>query len=244
MESIGLNLILIIQALVFVAGGLLTRQLLPAKPAPKNDHHSAIETIIEGLKHVWDFKLCRDLIGLNFVSSLFNAGGWIVAFPFIINRVYDGNAALLANMLITFTFGSLVANFGLLKFMPLKHPGRLYLGMQLSRILILILIWIKPSAPLLWLAAALCGFNMGITTTTSRLMLQEIATAEFRARIMAAYNVSLMSAAPVGSLVLGFIIGFWGPLNALIPGMIASLLIFSAGFWHSEIWHYQSPRPD
>ncbi|HIG41840.1 MAG TPA: MFS transporter [Gammaproteobacteria bacterium] len=243
-ESLGLNLILIIQALVFVAGGLLTGRLLPAKPTPKNSHQSTLATIAEGLKHVWEFRLCRDLIGLNFISSLFNAGGWIVAFPFIINRVYDGNATLLANMLITFTFGSLVANFGLLNFMPLKHPGRLYLGMQLSRVLILILIWVKPSESLLWLAAALWGFNMGITTTTSRLMLQEIGSAEFRARIMAAYNVSLMSAAPIGSMVLGVIIGLWGPLNALIPGMIASVLIFSAGFWGSEIWHYRSPQPE
>jgi MFS-type transporter involved in bile tolerance (Atg22 family) len=113
--------------------------------------------------------------------------------------------------------------------------------MQLSRVAILILIWIEPDVAFLWLAAALWGFNMGITTTTSRLMLQEIASPEFRDRIMAAYNVSLMSAAPVGSLILGLIIGLAGPLNALIPGMIASVMIFLAGLTRSEIWHYQSP---
>tara|TARA_B100000959_G_scaffold76262_3_gene80984 strand:- start:176 stop:1468 length:1293 start_codon:yes stop_codon:yes gene_type:complete len=244
LDNLGLNVVLVIQAAVFVVGGFITSQLLPTKPNAPASKQSAINTIIEGLHHTWHLKLCRDLIGLNFISSLFNAGGWIVVIPFIINRVYDGGAPFLANMIILFTFGSVVANFSLLRFMPLKRPGRLYLAMQLSRIIIQLLIWIQPTEVLLWLAAVLWGFNMGVTTTTSRLMIQEMATAQFRARVMSIFTLSMMTAAPIGSLVLGYIIAIWGPLNALVPGMFASLIIFTLGLTFTEIWRYESPHPD
>jgi predicted MFS family arabinose efflux permease len=167
----------------------------------------------------------------------------MIAIPFIINRIYAGDALLLANMTVVFYFGSLVANFGLLRFMPLLRPGRLYLIMQVSRILVLLLIWVQPTLTWLWVAAAYWGFNMGVTTTMSRVMIQEIAEPEFRARLMSVFTLGLMSATPMGSLVLGLVIGQFGELNALIPGMLASAVIFWYGLKHSSIWQYQSPQP-
>ena len=165
----------------------------------------------------------------------------MVAIPFIITRVYAGDALLLANITVIFYFGSLIANFGLLRFMPLARPGRLYLIMQLSRIFVLLLIWIQPHISVFWAAAAYWGFNMGVTNTTSRLMVQEISKPEYRARLMSVYTLGLMSAIPIGSLVLGFVIGQFGALNALIPGMISSVIIFWLGFRYTSIWQYQSP---
>jgi predicted MFS family arabinose efflux permease len=242
MDSVGLTTILLVQSAVFMAGGLLTLCLKSVKPKRTAADTSVIATIKDGIHHVWQRPFARNLIGLNFVSSLFNAGGWIVVIPFIVKRVYDGDAMFLANIMVIFTFGSLVSNFGLLKFMPLKYPGRLYLSMQLSRILILVLIWIHPEEPLLWLAALLWGLNMGITTTTSRLMLQEVAEEAYRARVMSIFQLSLLSAAPLGSLFLGQIMGTWGPINALIPGICASFVIFIVGFWMTDIWNYRSPE--
>mgnify|MGYP000665541324 CR=1 FL=1 len=91
----------------------------------------------------------------------------MVAIPFIISRVYAGDALLLANITVVFYFGSLIANFGLLKFMPLSRPGQVYLILQLSRVLVLYLIWYEPSMTWLWIAAAFWGFNMGVTNTKS-----------------------------------------------------------------------------
>ena len=144
-------------------------------------------------------------------------------------------------MTVTFYFGSLIATFGLLRFMPLLRPGRLYLAMQLSRIPVLVLIWIEPEIWLIWVAVAYWGFNMGMTTTMSRLMVQEFSSVEYRARVMSIFTLGMMSAAPIGSLLLGFIIGQWGALDALIPGIIASTLIFCFGFFKTEIWKYESP---
>lgn len=244
LDTLGLENVLYLQAAMFVLGGVFMAKLLPMPPPETQDNRKASSgTIRDGLAHVWEFKLARDLIGLNSLSSFFNAGAWMVAVPFIITRVYEGDAVLLANMTVTFYFGSLVATFGLLRFMPLRMPGRLYLIMQLSRIPVLVLIWIEPDIGFIWLAVTFWGFNMGITTTMSRLMVQEFARPEYRARVMSIFTLGMMSAVPVGSLVLGFIIGHWGPLDALVPGMIASILIFCYGYLNTEIWKYQSPAP-
>ena len=252
-ESIGLANVLIFQAAFFILGAVALLGL-PKYPVIKKTNDSSttpgkdqiaaptmLATIKNGLLYTWRFKLARDLVGLNFFSSFFNAGAWMVAIPFIITRVYAGDALLLANITVIFYFGSLIANFGLLRFMPLARPGRLYLIMQLSRIFVLLLIWIQPHISVFWAAAAYWGFNMGVTNTTSRLMVQEISKPEYRARLMSVYTLGLMSAIPIGSLVLGFVIGQFGALNALIPGMISSVIIFWLGFRYTSIWQYQSP---
>ena len=53
-----------------------------------------------------------------------------------------------------------------------------------------------------------------------------------------------MSSVPIGSMVLGFVIGQFGELNALIPGMVVSVLIFAFGFSSPhQLWQYESPQP-
>ncbi len=241
LDTIGLNSVLLLQALLFILGAAFVAKLNPTTVEVQANRKSTVNTIREGLIHVWRFKLARDLIALNCLSSFFNAGAWLVAVPFIITRVYMGDAVLLANLTVIFYFGSLVASFGLLRFMPLRKPGRLYLIMQVSRIPVLVILWLKPDLWLVWVAIMYWGFNMGITTTMSRLMIQEFSEPRFRSRVMSIFTLSIMSAAPVGSLILGYIIGAWGPLNALIPGIFASTLIFIFGYSRTGIWAYVSP---
>ena len=84
---------------------------------------------------------------------------------------------------------------------------------------------------------------MGVTTTMSRVIIQEIAEPQYRSRLMSVFTLALMSSVPVGSMVLGFVIGQFGELNALIPGMMVSVLIFAFGFYRSSLWRYESPQP-
>ena len=140
-------------------------------------------------------------------------------------------------------YGTLVANFGLLKFLPLVRPGRLYLILQLTRVIVLFILWLQPSVYVVMGLATYWGFNMGITTTMSRLMVQETAPITHLARVMSIYNLAQAGAVPLGAVVLGYIIGQWGPLDALIPGMFASLIVFLWGFGLSRVWKYRSNAP-
>ncbi|GIS18236.1 MAG: hypothetical protein CM15mP120_01520 [Pseudomonadota bacterium] len=58
-----------------------------------------------------------------------------------------------------------VSNVLLLRYMPLKFPGKVFLIMQLSRIVVLLLMWVEPEMWLLVVATIGWGLNMGVTTT-------------------------------------------------------------------------------
>ena len=70
MDSVGLTTILLVQSAVFMAGGLLTLCLKSVKPKRTAADTSVIATIKDGIHHVWQRPFARNLIGLNFVSSL------------------------------------------------------------------------------------------------------------------------------------------------------------------------------
>jgi hypothetical protein len=103
----------------------------------------------------------------------------MTVFPFIIKRVYAGDAFLLSLMMIIFYGGAAASNFFMMRVMPLRHPGKVYLIMQLSRILILGVMWIQPPFWLMAVASIAWGLNMGVTMTLARAIVQESASEEF-----------------------------------------------------------------
>ena len=86
------------------------------------------------------------------------------------------------------------------------------------------------------------GLNMGVTTTLARTIVQESAEPEFRARVMSVYSLGLLGSSPLGALVLGHIIEAFGTINALIPAMFVSTLLFLYGVFASRVFSYKSPQ--
>ena len=101
-----------------------------------------------------------------------------------------------------------------------------------------------PAVLVFWifaLAAIAWGLNMGVTTTLARTIVQESATEEYRARIMSVYSLGLIGSAPIGALMLGWIIEVFGTLNALIPAIVISIILFLYGTQFTSVYKYQSP---
>ena len=144
--------------------------------------------------------------------------------------------------MIVFYFGATLSGLVMLRFMPMLRPGRIFLIMQLSRVVILGFLWIKPDWWLLILVMIAWGLNMGLTTTLARAIVQESAAPEFRARILSVYSIGLLGSAPIGALLLGMIIEGFGTLNALIPAMFVSVALFLYGVLATGIWSYRSPQ--
>ena len=238
LETLGLVTVLIVQSLLFLSG-LAAAGRLPNLPMAVG---RARPGLASGVKAVLRIAVIRDVIGLNVLSSLFNAGAYIIAIPFIVKEAYLGDAQLLAAAMIVFTAGSIGSNLGLLYFMPLKRPGRVFVLLQLTRMLILMLIWMEPPFWLFLAALAAWGVNMGITSTLSRTTVQELAPAAERAQVLSVFLLSFMVAAPVSAILLGQVIELFDPLAVLIPGMAISLLIFVLGAANRGIWNYR-PRP-
>ncbi len=241
LDKVGLSTVLGVQAVCLALGAMLIHRISaqPVNTPPRQE--SALRSTWEGLLATRRNKVVFELLTINFVSSIFNAGAFMTAFPFIIKRVYDGDAALLALMMIVFYAGATVSNLVMFKIMPLRQPGRLFLLMQLSRMVILYLLWIEPSWWLLVVAIVGWGVNMGFTTTLARTIVQESAEPEYRGRMLSVFTLGMMGSAPIGAIVLGGIIEAYGTLNALLPAIIVSLLLCTYGVLATSLWSYRSP---
>ena len=237
MENLGLVTVLLIQSFLFLAG-LGAAGRLPSLPVSVAVQRPGLAS---GFKAVMRIALIRDVIALNLLSSLFNAGAYVIAIPYIVKEVYLGGAETLATAMIVFTTGAIGSNLVLLYFMPLKHPGRIYLGMQLTRLAILVLIWMQPAPWLFHAALVGWGVHMGIGTTLVRTTVQELAPLQERAQILSILLLSFMVSAPVSAILLGQVIERYDPLTALVPGMVISVALFVLGISCTGLWHYQAP---
>jgi hypothetical protein len=241
LDTLGLPTVLVLQSLAF-AGGLGAILALPPLP-PATAHDTGPPKLAEGLRAVWHAPLVRDLIALNFASSLFNAGAYIVVIPYIVKVLYEGDAGFFATVMMVFTAGSIGSNLALLGFMPLARPGRLFLLMQPTRAVILLVLILQPPDWLFHAAIFAWGVNMGITSTMVRTTVQELAEPRFRSQVLSILLLSFMVSAPVSSVLLGVLVEHTGPLTGLMPGIAVSLAIFAAGMLRSGLWRYRSLAP-
>ena len=204
-------------------------------------------SLIEGFRGIWVIPIVRRVMGMNFVSAIFNAGGYMVVMPYILMENYMGGAfplgddALFTAMFMTFTVGSTGATMVLYWLMPLKHPGKVYTALQLFRVLIIVGIWLQPPAWLFLCFVCMWGINMGVTSTLVRSTLQEMAPEEHRSKVLGFYLFTFMLSSILASLILGYVVEEIGALNALLPGVVISLGLYLYGRYGSGFWEFRSP---
>ena len=239
-DKFGLSPALAFQATCVGLGAFAVRRLHPQPPVIQKTE-SPFKNLADGFREIYKQRDIMQTLIINFTSSVFNAGAFMTVFPFIVKEIYGGNAFLLSFLMVIFYAGATISNLLMIRVMPLVRPGRIFLIMQLSRMVILGLIWFQP---VFWVFALACvgwGLNMGVTMTLARTIVQESATAEFRARIMSVYSLGLLGSAPIGALILGSLIDSLGILNALIPAISISIGLFMYGIIFTNVYNYRSP---
>lgn len=244
METVGVTIVLVIQSACLLMGAIMVRRIAPQASEYPETGVAMWKIVGDGLRATFAHRVIFHTLVINFISSIFNAGAFMTVLPFIIKRVYEGNALGLAFIMIIFFGGASISNFLMLRLMPFVRPGRVFLVMQLSRVLIVGLLWTSPPW---WLLTALLfawGLNMGVTSTLARTIVQESADPQYRGRILSVFSLGMLGSAPIGAVVLGFIIEAFGTLNALIPSMIVSLGLFAFGATATGVWTYISPQID
>ena len=239
-DKFGLSPALAFQATCVGLGAFAVRRLHPQPPVIQKTE-SPFKNLADGFREIYKQQDIMQTLIINFTSSVFNAGAFMTVFPFIVKEIYGGNAFLLSFLMVIFYAGATISNLLMIRVMPLVRPGRIFLIMQLSRMVILGLIWFEP---VFWIFALACvgwGLNMGVTMTLARTIVQESATAEYRARIMSVYSLGLLGSAPIGALILGSLIDSLGILNALIPAISISIGLFMYGIIFTNVYNYRSP---
>lgn len=244
MEIVGVGDVLLVQSASLILGAIAITRItpLPLNPSPRRD--STFSIMMEGLKAAWRNKIILNTLFIMFTSGIFNAGAFMTALPFIVKRIYAGDALGLATIMIVFYSGATISNIIQYRVMPLERPGFWFLIMQATRVLIILMVWFEPTWYLLMSVLFLWGLNMGTTTNLSRAIMQEASEPAYLGRVLSVYNLGLMGSMPIGALVIGFIIEIFGTMNAMVPAMFVSAILCAYGFMFTDVGRYRSPAFD
>ena len=242
LETIGMTHVLVLQSTALLLTAITASAITPATTQISDKTKTSTLThIAEGLSAATRNNIILNTLLITFISGIFNAGAFLTAIPFIVKRVYEGNAMSFAMVMAVFYTGAAISNLVQYWLMPLKNPGFWFLILQLSRILILFFVWIQPSWGWLLVVLFAWGLNMGVTTNLSRAIVQEASESEFLGRILSVYSIGLMGSIPIGALIIGYVIEAFGTMSAMLPGMFLSGIVFIYGYIFTNIPSYHSP---
>lgn len=242
LEPFGLVLVLSVLACLYAMAAFAVLGL-PDLPPIRKERIS----VIEGFRNVLAVPIIRNLFGMNFVSAIFNAGAYMVVMPYILMEQYAvgslaiDDATLMTAMFISFTLGSTGSTIVLYWLMPFKHPGKIFVSLQLYRILVILGIWVKPSLWLFLVFVTMWGINMGVNSTLVRSTLQEMAPPADRSKVLGFYLFTFTLSSILAALILGYIVDWLGALNALLPGVAISVGLYLYGRYWSGYWEFKSP---
>jgi MFS family permease len=236
-DTVGPATLLVVQA-VCLAGAAIATLRIPALPAtPPGPRRSALTEIADGIALAWRSDTIRPALVLSFAVGVFFAGTYMVLLPLMIRDLYQGSAGGIALGFACNMLGTCTTILFLVRRGGIARPGRaLMLGATTSLSILSLLffelpIWTFYGVVYLW---GLCG---GISMTMSRAIVQEASPETHRARLMSVYSLGMMGGMPLGSILLGWAVGYFGARNAvLVPvfGMMFVLVVLGFG---SRLWH-------
>ena len=241
MERVGVDTVLAIQSFSLILGALTIRQLARAD-VPRQEKQKTFHVVMEGFRAVAANKTIFHTMIITFISGVFNFGAFAIALPYIVKRIYEGDAIGFATMMIVFYAGATISNVIQYKIMPLARPGFWFLLMQATRAILLYLIFLQPDWWLLMIVMFAWGLNMGVTTNLSRAIVQESSEPQFLARLLSVFSLGMMGAIPLGAITIGLVIQAVGEANALVPAMFISVALCLYGFLITPIGSYRSPH--
>jgi len=241
MEKVGVDTVLAIQSTSLILAAIAVRQLAPAQIKPTN-RQSTIDILMDGFRAVLDNRVILHTMAITFVSGIFNFGAFAIALPFIVKRIYNGDAIGFATMMVIFYTGATVSNMIQYWVMPLRRPGFWFLAMQATRAVLLYLIWLQPTWWVLLIIMFCWGLNMGVTTNLGRAIVQEASEANYLARLLSVFSLGMMGAIPIGAVTIGLLVDWFGESNSLIPAMFISIGLCIYGFLLTSVSEYHSPN--
>jgi MFS family permease len=132
----------------------------------------------------------------------------------------------------------------LLRFGDLERPGRALLLSQGIGALILALGGLMGSFTAFVVVMFFWGVAGGFAMTMARTIVQELAPADQRGRIMSFYGFTFMGAGPLGALLNGVLVSELGAQLALITVSMAMVIVMLVVSISSPLWQLRAHRPD
>ncbi len=198
-------------------GALLVMELPPEQPHPAARRGAHL---LEGLAYAGRTPMVRALLALLAFQSFF-AMPFLTLLPLFAGDVLHGGPAMLGSLQAATGLGALAAAVLLMLRTGLRGLGR-RVGLGASLLAAGLLVFSQSRSPALSLGAlVVAGFGFISQTTGSLTLLQGLAPADMRGRVMGLFSTIFVGLTPFGALAGGFAAGRFGAPRTLLAGALA-----------------------
>ena len=229
--------LLLLHSGMVLAGCIFVRRLPDPPPHPKTEHPGFWRSIGEGVSAAAKSDQIWPVLLLNFGVGVFYVGPFMAVLPLAIRDHYAGGAADLSYMNLAFWAATIVASMalaGIARRLTLR--GRLIGAAVLTGAVVLIALATLPPFPIFLALIFIWGLGAGITMTQSRTVVQIVAPATHRARLMSLFQLGLSGGGPIGAFLTGTICAIWGLKAALLFPALAMLVLIALVLLRSRLW--------
>ncbi len=235
-DRLGAVPLILVQTTIMALGAFAVSRIRVERFVQPTVRKHALKEIREGLVLVFGSERLLPVMLLTFAIGVFFAGAFTVLIPLTIRDVYHGGAQQIGFAYILNMVGTVVVTLLLLARGGVARPGRaVILALGSGSLMFLPVVFGVPIG-VFYLLIFLWGAGGGITMSMSRSIVQEAAPMSHRARIMSVYSLGMMGGMPVGSLLMGYVISVFGPLNAaLVPVIGMAVVVVWVGV-RTNLW--------
>lgn len=236
-DHVGAPPLLVLNAALVLLGCIAVAALPDPPPHPPVVHPSYWRSIGDGVAEALRTDQIWPVLLLNFGVGVFYVGPFMAILPLMVRDVYRGGAAELAYVNLAFWAGTIIAAVllaGLSRLVTLR--GRLVAIAVSAGALVLAAMATRPSFFLLAVLCFVWGLGAGVTMTQSRTVIQIVAPATHRARLMSLFQLGLGGGGPIGAFLAGGIAALWGLQAALVLPAVAMAVMIGFVLFFSRIW--------
>ncbi|MBL6615157.1 MAG: MFS transporter [Reyranella sp.] len=229
--------LLLAQAILVIVGSVAVWRLPDPPPHPPAQHPSFWRSIGDGIVEAARSEQMWPVLLLNFGIGVFYVGPFMAVLPLVVRDVYHGGAAEIAYINLAFWAGTIVAAFafaGLAR--RLLRRGRLVLSAVSVGAVILFAMALHPPFLVFNALCFIWGLGAGITLTQGRTILQIVAPATHRARLMALFQLGIGGGGPIGAFIAGSLAAVLGLKLAMVLPAIAMAVMIAMVLAFSRIW--------
>jgi predicted MFS family arabinose efflux permease len=213
-----------LNALSFLAP-IVTLSIISARFIPETGKESMFESLVEGIKFIWQHGSMVAIIVLAFVMT-FLSMPMRTYIPVFVKDIFHRGPETFGTLLSLMGVGSICGSLGVASLGNMSKKGRFSLLMLILLGAGITGFSVSNFLPFSYAMLFVVGASMMAVFATVTSLVQLIVTNEMRGRVMSVYNFAFRGGMPIGNLVSGWLVPFY--TAPVVLGVNGFLLILVA----------------